>query len=303
MKPVIKWQGGKTQLLSEIKQRMPSSFNNYYEPFVGGGAVLLELAPNSAVINDFNGHLTTLYNVFKKTPIEFADFKNELKLLETQFNNLSTHQDRLNLYIQHRNKDKNPSVFGVMNDIDKTVRFIFLNKTAFNGRYRENSKGEFNVPYGGYEKTTLVNTNLDDVYNYFTSNNIIIMNGDFQPALAGIQAGDFIYMDPPYDPIVPSELNYTSAGFSAEDQKRVKQAMDNATNKKAYCMASNHRTDFIDNLYKGYRIEVVKARRSINVKGDKRGPVDEVLIMNYDVNGNFLKSTYVEKDYEKEENK
>jgi DNA adenine methylase len=281
MKPIIKWQGGKTQLLKELKKRFPLSYNEYYEPFIGGGSVLFDIMPNKAHINDYNPHLTGLYRILAGNNADFVLLKSKLKDLEIIFNSLLTDTDRLNMYMAYRVLDTQPS-FLKMTEVEKATRFVFLNKTGFNGRYRENSKGQFNIPFGGYEDITLVTSDFDSIRNYFVSTGTTITTGDFSNILTTIKQGDLIYMDPPYDPIVNSELNYTAAGFNAADQQRVKDEMDKATKLGVYCIVSNHNTQFINQLYAGYNIEVVKARRSINVKGNGRGLVDEVIITNFD---------------------
>jgi DNA adenine methylase len=281
MKPIIKWQGGKTQLLVELKKRFPSNYNDYYEPFIGGASVLFDIMPNKAYINDFNPHVTGLYKVLAGNSTDFNLLKTKLLALETQFNALTTDADRLALYLSYRVQDTLPTFF-TMTEVDKATRFVFLNKTGFNGRYRENAKGHFNIPYGGYKKVKLVTADFDLIHQYFTSTGTVITTGDFAYSLTTIKSGDFIYMDPPYDPIVATELNYTAAGFSATDQQRVRDEMDRATQLGVYCVASNHDTVLIRQLYAGYRIDVVQARRSINVKGNGRGPVSEVIIMNFD---------------------
>jgi DNA adenine methylase len=285
MKPFVKWQGGKAQLLGELKNRFPATYKEYYEPFIGGGALMLDIANANPHINDFNTHLVNVYRVFAGSTTDFALFKSKLKDLETQFNALTNKADRTALYKQYRDLDKNTTTFAAMSSIDQAVRFVFLNKTGYNGRYRENSKGEFNIPYGGYESITLVNTDFDVIHNYFVNNSIDITSGDFLNGTVKAKAGDFVYMDPPYDPIVDTELNYTKEGFSRQDQKRVRDEMDRLSNLGVYCMASNHNTDYVNILYAGYNIEIVQARRSINVDPSKRGKVDEVIIRNYGQNG------------------
>jgi DNA adenine methylase len=288
MKPFIKWQGGKAQLLNDLKIRFPASFNEYYEPFVGGGALMLDIANDHPHINDFNTHLINVYSIFAGTDADFTLFKTKLKDLETKFNALTNRPDRLALYTSYRDQDKNPVTFTALSSVDRAVRFVFLNKSGFNGRYRENSKGQFNIPYGGYESITLVNSDFDAIHDYFVRTNIAITSGDFLNGTVTAKAGDLVYMDPPYDPIVDTELNYTKEGFSREDQKRVRDEMDRLSNLGVYCMASNHNTDYVNILYAGYRIEVVYARRSINVDPNGRGAVEEVIIMNYDLNGNII---------------
>jgi DNA adenine methylase len=279
-------------------KRFPVNFNDYYEPFIGGGSVLFELLPIKPHINDTNKHLVGVYKMFTVKDEEYNLFKMKLFDLEGEFNALSSSADKKKLYMSYRDMDLNKTAFDAMTELDKAVRFVFLNKTAFNGRYRENKNGQFNVPFGDYKSIKLVNEDFDFIRDFFNHSKIVITEGDFASSLLAVKEGDLVYMDPPYDPIVATELNYTSAGFSDEDQKKVKKEFDRLTSIKAYAVTSNHNTEFIRELYKGYKIEVVLAKRSINSNGSKRGPVEEVIISNFD-NGNvFLKSEYVEKSKE-----
>jgi DNA adenine methylase len=288
MKPFIKWQGGKAQLLNELKKRFPATYNEYYEPFIGGGALMLDIANDHPHVNDFNKHLVNVYNVFAGSNADFTLFKTNLKNLETQFNSLTNKPNRLAMYNSYRDLDKNQTTFNSMSSVDQAVRFVFLNKTGFNGRYRENGKGEFNIPYGGFESVKLVNSDFDEIHDYFVRTGIAITCGDFLNGTTTAKAGDLVYMDPPYDPIVDTELNYTKEGFSRQDQKRVRDEMDRLSKLGVYCMASNHNTDYVNILYAGYRIEIVMASRSINVDPNGRGKVEEVIIMNYDQQGNII---------------
>jgi DNA adenine methylase len=288
MKPFVKWQGGKAQLLQKLRSLFPTTFKDYYEPFIGGGAVLFDMAHPTPRINDFNQHLVEVYRIFAGNDADFALFKANLKDVETRFNSLATLASKEIMYMQYRNMDKNQAAFSQMTPVERAVRFVFLNKTGFNGRYRENSRGEFNIPYGGFKKVKLVNPDFDDIHNYFVRSAIQITQGDFAVGTAPVSSGDFVYMDPPYDPIVPSELNYTKEGFSRADQLRVRDEMNRLTGLGALCAVSNHNTKFVRAIYDGYRVEVVLAKRSINVKGDGRGAVEEVVIMNYDTDGNII---------------
>lgn len=287
MKPIIKWQGGKTQLLTEIKSFIPKKYNSYFEPFLGGGAVLLELQPSVACLNDWNSELINLYKVINDED-KIIKLMNRLDKMQLRINKLVTKEEKKPYYNRVRNLDKKES-FKNIKDYNRAARFIFLNKLAFNGRYRENSEGFFNVPIGNYNSVTLYNkSDLDSIREYFSKNIISFSNGDFSKPLKKAKEGDFVYMDPPYDPIVDSELSYSAAGFSKEDQVRVAKEAHDLTKRKVKVMISNHNTELITKLFEGYEIYTVLARRSISCNPETRGPVEEVIIRNYDDEGNIL---------------
>lgn len=271
MRPVLKWVGGKTQLLNEIQKRLPSKINKYYEPFVGGGAVCFYFEFEKATINDFNSELINLYNVIKTKPYELIA---ELK----------KHVNNSEYYYQIRSLDREKENFQKLSEVERASRIIFLNKTCFNGLYRVNSKGEFNVPFGKYTNPKICDEeNLLELSNYFNKHDIEITNLDFEDFLKNVQKDDFVYLDPPYEPITETSsfANYNANGFSQEEQKRLKKVCDELTQKNVKWLLSNSASPFILELYKDYKIEFVKAKRSINSKGDKRGPINEILIKNY----------------------
>lgn len=273
IKPFVKWAGGKRQIISEIKKYMPKSYNNYYEPFVGGGALFFELTPKNAVINDYNSELINVYNILRN-----ADKVNELvellKLYESQ------HSEEF--YYNIRNMDRDKETFNKLTDVGKGARTIYLNKSCFNGLYRVNSKNEFNVPFNKSKKVnTFDESNLLDINTYFSENNIEILCGDFEQAIKNVQAGDFIYFDPPYDTLKNSFTSYTENGFTQDDQKRLFESYKKLDKLGAKVMLSNHNTEFINNLYKDYNIIVIQAKRNINSKGNARGNVEETIITNY----------------------
>ncbi len=263
-KPFVKWAGGKRQILDKIKEFLPENFNTYYEPFVGGGAVLFELSPKNAVINDYNSELINVYNVLCNE----EKFKQLCRALNSHETNHSEEY-----YYEVRNKDRNKGSFN---------RTIYLNKACFNGLYRVNSKNEFNVPFG---KKLKVNTyegdNLITVSNYLTMNNIKILNVDFEEAVKDAKKGDFIYFDPPYDSDTSTFTNYTEYGFGKEEQKRLAKVYKELSDRGCYVMLSNHNTTLINELYKDFNIHVIEAKRNINANGKKRGKVEEVIITNY----------------------
>ena len=272
-KPFVKWAGGKRQIVDKLLMYAPDEFNTYYEPFVGGGALLFELSPKKAVINDSNKELINVYNVLRNE----EKFKKMCSILNTYEKNNSEE-----FYYELRNKDRNKSSFDRLSDYKRAGRTIYLNKACFNGLYRVNSKNEFNVPFG---KKTKVNTydigNLITVSNYLTMNDIKILNVDFENSVKDAQKGDFIYFDPPYDSETSIFNSYTEDGFGKEEQRRLAKVYKELSNKGCYVMLSNNNTTLIKELYKDFNIHIIEAKRSINSNGKKRGKVEEVIITNY----------------------
>lgn len=275
VKPFLKWAGGKRQLLPELRKYFPESYKNYHEPFVGAGAVLFDLKPKNAVINDFNKELINTYNIVKD------DVDNLITLLEEHESN-----NTKEYFYEIREWDRN-GILETKTDTERAARLIFLNKTCFNGLFRVNSQGQFNVPYGQYKNPLIVNEPvLKAVSNYFNKNNISILNGDFEGILNHVKKDDFIYLDPPYAPITDDSANfvgYTLNGFNSTEQERLRDLFVKLDKKGCYVMLSNSSVPLIHDLYKDYieTTEIVGANRAINSKASKRGKVDEVIIMNY----------------------
>ncbi len=273
-KPFVKWAGGKRQIIDKLLKYAPDEFNTYYEPFVGGGALLFELSPKKAVINDCNEELINVYNVLCNED-KFKKMCNVLNNYETN------HSEKF--YYEIRNKDRNKSSFNRLADYTRAGRTIYLNKACFNGLYRVNSGNEFNVPFG---KKLKVNTydggNLIAVSNYLTMNDVKILCVDFEDAVKDAKRGDFIYFDPPYDSDKAIFNSYTEDGFGKEEQRRLARVYKELSDKGCYVMLSNNNTSLIQELYKDFNIHVIKAKRNINSNGQKRGKVEEVIITNYE---------------------
>jgi DNA adenine methylase len=276
IKPFLKWAGGKRQLLSEIKKYIPQDINNYtyYEPFVGAGALLFDLLPQKAIINDFNTQLILTYNVIKQ---------NVKKLIITLNNYRNMNNEKF--FYEIRNIDRNSKEFDKLTNIEKAARLIFLNKTCFNGLYRVNSQGFFNVPFGKYKNPTIYEENtLYQISNYFNINKITILNIDFEKAITNADKKSFIYFDPPYHS--PNKTNFTgyqAGGFDESEQERLFNVMIKMTNCGVKCLLSNSDTEYIRKLYnhKFFKIISVQAKRFINSNPNGRGNVNEVLIKNY----------------------
>ena len=275
-KPFVKWAGGKRQIIDELKKYIPDEFNTYYEPFIGGGALLFELAPKKAVINDSNAELMNVYQVL----CDDSKFKKMCRVL----NNYEANHSE-DFFYEIRNKDKNKNTFNRLSDYTRAARTIYLNKACFNGLYRVNSKNEFNVPFGKKSKVnTYDGNNLITVSNYLTMNDIKILNKDFEEVLKDAKKGDFVYFDPPYDSDNNIFTSYTEEGFGKEEQRRLAKVFKELDQKGVYVMLSNHNTTLINELYKDYHIHVIEAKRNINSNGKKRGKVEEVIITNFTKN-------------------
>lgn len=274
MSPVVKWAGGKRQILDKIKAALPKDFNNYYEPFVGGGAVLFELAPANAVINDVNQELLAIYKCLQND-----------ELYKLMIEELDEHEANHNedYFYEIRAWDRNPR-FELEPLWKRAARAIYLNKACFNGLYRVNSKGYFNVPSAKKEKVKTYDVeNLKEIHEYFSKENVQILSGDFVEATRTAKSGDFVYFDPPYD--IPEDKDsftaYSKFDFNKEDQRRLAECFKYLTKRGVKCMLSNHNTAYIKELYDGFNIQVIHAKRMINSKASGRGAVEEVIITNY----------------------
>ena len=272
LSPFLKWAGGKRQLLDKIIDRMPKSFNNYYEPFIGGGALLFELQPAKAVINDINASLINAYITIAEKPFEFISAVTEL---DSQIP-----EDGKAYYYSLRERYNNKLV-KTEYDTELAALFVFLNKHCFNGLYRVNAKGLFNVPYNNSKRESINNESIIAISEYLK--NVKIMQGDFEKACNDVQRGDFVFFDSPYAPLNPTSFeSYTKEGFDIESHKRLANLFKKLTDKGCYCMLTNHNTEFINDLYgnKGYKIDVVRVKRMINYNASKRVG-EEVIIYNY----------------------
>lgn len=272
--PVVKWAGGKRQLLPHILERMPKrdEISTYYEPFVGGGAVLFGLQPKKAVVNDVNADLMNLYEVIRDD-------------VEALIEDLRKHKNEPDYFYRIRDLDRNPKLFAKLTNVEKASRMHYLNKTCFNGLYRVNRSGHFNTPYGRYENPNIVNEKvLRAVSKYFNANDVRFMCGDFVDAVKWARKPAFVYFDPPYYPVSASAnfTGYSEGGFNKEEQIRLKDLCDRLDQRGIKFLLSNSATDFIRSLYEGYHIENVKARRAINSDATGRGEINEVLVSNYD---------------------
>ncbi|MCW6034990.1 Dam family site-specific DNA-(adenine-N6)-methyltransferase [Spirulina subsalsa FACHB-351] len=295
-KPFLKWVGGKTQLINEIDQMISYQISQhkdltYIEPFVGGGAVLFHVLSkfsqiNNIVINDINSNLISAYKLIKEDHQKLISLLTEIEQKYYSFDSMEGQQE---FYLAKRdefNKEDKDTKFCLVN---QTALMMFLNKTCFNGLYRVNKKGKFNVPFGKYKKPTICNkSNLISVHHHLKK--VRILQGDFHQTLKYAQEPTLFYLDPPYKPITSTSAftSYSSESFTDEDQMRLKQFCDKIHINGHYFVLSNsdvknfnHENTFFDDLYQDYKIKRVRARRSINSKGDGRGELFELLISNF----------------------
>lgn len=273
VQPFLKWVGGKRALLPELLKHIPVNFGNYFEPFVGGGALFFELKKlgrlegKKAYLFDKNSELINTYIAVRDKPME---------LLEKLEHHQESHSKEY--YYEVRAHDREPN-FAQSDTIERAARFIYLNKTCFNGLYRVNSKGFHNVPMGSYKKPNI----HDEALIYGASEALqgaIIEVADFAKTTQLAQSGDFVYFDPPYYPLSPTSsfTSYHTDLFLDEEQKRLYEVFDTLVHKKVSVLHSNSDTDFIKNLYREYVIEHVEMARFINSKSNGRGKIKEVLI-------------------------
>jgi len=267
-RPFLKWAGGKGSLLSEILRRVPENFDRYVEPFLGGGAVFFALAPKRALLSDLNEELINTFTMVRNHPEDLLEHLRSHKHSRKYFSNL-------------RDLDRS-SDYWTRNSIEKASRLIYLNKTCFNGLYRVNSRGEFNVPFGDYK-----NPNFADTENIHACSQALqhvdLRSGPFENLEADIRKGDFVYFDPPYVPLNASSNfeSYTKDGFGPENQQRLADFCRRLDAKGISFMLSNSDTSFVRELFSAFQIEVVQAARAINSKSERRGKVSEVIVRNY----------------------
>ena len=269
--PVVKWVGGKRQLLDIIRPLLPKRITSYCEPFLGGGAVLFSIQPSKAIVNDLNGDLITVYEIIRDD-------------VDALIKDLKKHENTSQYFYTIRDMDRNKDIYQAMSKVEKASRLIYLNKTCFNGLFRVNSAGEFNSPFGNYKNPNIVNEPvLRAVSKYLSLRKITFYNEDFAITLERIGKGAFVYLDPPYDPVsdTASFTGYNKGGFDRNEQIRLKECCDELTRRGIKFMLSNSATDFIKDLYKEYDISIVHAKRAINSDASKRGTIEEVLIRNY----------------------
>lgn len=266
--PIVKWVGGKRQLMFELLKNMPENYNRYFEPFIGGGALFFYLQPDNAYISDMNEELINLYQVVRDNVDELIT-------------DLQKHDISKEYFMEIRNIDRTDE-YKNWSDVKKASRFIYLNRTCFNGMYRVNSKGEFNVPFGHYKNPRILDEN-----NLINCSNLLqrteIKHADFSEILKKVKKGDFVYFDPPYVPLseTSSFTSYTKDGFDMDMQFKLRDVCDELDTIGVKFLLSNSDTKLVNELYENYNIKKVFASRQINANADGRGKITEVLVRNY----------------------
>lgn len=263
-KPFVKWAGGKGQIVEQLAAHMPEKYSAYHEPFVGGGALFFHLCPKKAYLSDLNEELVNAFLIVK------SDCE---KLLES----LKKHENSAEYYYRIRALDP-----GSLDPLERASRFIYLNKTCYNGLYRVNRRGRFNVPFGRYKSPAYADESQLRLASTALQNADVRV-ADFEIVLDQAKAGDFVYFDPPYQPISETAnfTNYTADAFDENEQRRLAAAFRELDKRGCWVMLSNSDSPLIRGLYGGFRVETVMAKRYINCKGDRRGAIPETLVLNY----------------------
>lgn len=279
-KPFVKWVGGKGKLVPELEKYFPKKFNRYFEPFVGGGALFYEVIQKNNIvfssINDINKKLIVTYKQIQQDPKKIISL---LKNIENEYKKLSLEEQKEYFYTIRKKYNKES-----LDNITIAVYLIFLNKTCFNGMYRENSKGEYNIPFGDQKNPTICDEkNILAVSKCLK--NTEINNLSFEEAVEKCKKGDYIYFDPPYYPInaTSSFTSYSKNSFGPREQEKLRNVFIKLARKGCFVMLSNSNTDFIKEIYKEYKdyFKYIYATRSINSNGNKRGKILEIVITNY----------------------
>ncbi len=267
-RPFVKWAGGKRQIINRMDRFFPEEFDTYIEPFLGGGAIFFYLLPSKAILIDINPELINTYQVIQEDVVKLSE-------------SLKKHENEKEYYYKLRNIDRNLEEFNKWSKIEKASRTIYLNRCCYNGLYRVNSKGQYNVPFGKYK-----NPNFCDEKNLWAVHealkNVKIIQGGFERVLEFAEKGDFIYFDPPYHPLSETSnfTSYTKFDFGKESQIRLFEVFKELDKKGCKLLLSNSYNEFIIKLYKDYKIVTINAKRAINSDASKRGKIKEVLVMN-----------------------
>lgn len=274
--PFLKWVGGKTQLLKQFEHLFPSTFDKYYEPFVGSGAVFFHLLPTKVLLSDANPNLIAAYQHIQ---LHVDELLSILYVLRSNYHALSPQEQEQDYYKVRDLYNQLPSGF-----IEKTAYLIFLNKTGYNGLYRESKRGGYNVPFGRYDNPMLFSeANLRAASSALRD--ATLLNADFSVAVEDAREGDFVYFDPPYVPLskTSSFTSYTKGEFTFEQQTKLAQVIHQLADKGVQVMLSNSNSDFIRERYKDLYIHEVKASRAINSKASLRGKISELVVTSYKV--------------------
>jgi DNA adenine methylase len=268
--PIVKWVGGKTKLLPEIERRMPTSYRRYFEPFFGGGALFFHIQPQTAILGDYNRDLINMYRCVSWN-------------VEGVLRRLQSHRRRHDKTYYYATREAWNDPNKSWGNVERAATFIYLNKTCFNGLWRVNKKGEFNVPMGRYKSPSIYRPDAVRSASKLLRRTELFRGG-YLDCVERAESGDFIYFDPPYHPINATSkfVSYTAGNFSEADQEELARTARMLSDRGCAVMLSNNDTPFIRKIYEGFKIEQVMCPRAINSKASARGAVPEVLIRNYD---------------------
>jgi DNA adenine methylase len=275
-RPFVKWAGGKARVVPQILELFPSEFKKYYEPFLGGGALYFSISPQNGCLNDINCVLIEAYLHIRD---ELNELIPDLTKIQEHYYSLSSLKDKSDYYYEQR------QVFNGLNikSLHRSALFIFLNKTGYNGMYRENRSGGFNIPFGKRKEPIICDSdNLELVSEVLKK--IDIKCGSYNEALKDAKAGDFIYLDPPYEPIngTSNFTEYQAGGFVKDDQRKLSKVYRELSDKGCLVMMSNSTADLIYELYADFNINKITVSRGINAIKSSRGKIEELIITNYD---------------------
>jgi len=272
--PLVKWAGGKRQLLGKLDERLPAGWGTYFEPFIGGGALFVHLYDRGkikkAVISDLNGELINLYRVVQKTPRQLIE-----ELQDPVFQNTEDS-------FREIKAEFNEIIGTNRNKVKRAAYLIYLNKHGFNGLWRVNSSGKYNVPFGKHVRRSIPSGPV--ILNFHTMiKDVTILNGDFESTVKTARRGDFVYFDPPYHPVskTASFTDYNSNGFKIQDQERLARLFGKVSDREVLVMLSNSRIPVIEELYRDFTIQEVEAKRFINCNGQRRNGSFEIIVTNY----------------------
>ena len=270
--PLLKWVGGKRQILGELISLMPSTYNTYCEPFLGGGALFFALHPSKAIVNDINEELINFYEVVRDDHQALLDIISEYQAKDCE-----------EFFYEIRALDRDVENFKKTSKVVKAARTFYLNRTCFNGLYTVNSKGFFNSPYGKPIYKFIIDTDrFVAMSTYLKEHNITLCSNTYEYVLDKLKKGDFVYLDPPYDRVsTTSFTSYSKYDFTQADQHRLRLACDKLNERGVKFMLSNAPTDFIVEEFKDYHQSFVSASRIVNSKVEGRGKVKEIIVRNY----------------------
>ena len=270
--PLLKWVGGKRQILGELISLMPSTYNTYCEPFLGGGALFFALHPSKAIVNDINEELINFYEVVRDDHQALLDIISEYQAKDCE-----------EFFYEIRALDRDVENFKKTSKVVKAARTFYLNRTCFNGLYRVNSKGFFNSPYGKPIYKFIIDTDrFVAMSTYLKEQDITLCSNTYEYVLDKLKKGDFVYLDPPYDRVsTTSFTSYSKYDFTQADQHRLRLACDKLNDRGVKFMLSNAPTDFIVEEFKDYHQSFVSASRIVNSKVEGRGKVKEIIVRNY----------------------